>query len=362
MMRHWREREFERGLNPATQRYGLEAVGVLRQAAAALPRGDVARHAGRSACSAARKGRFGYLPLAGGWTKHRDMPAPEGRTFMQQMRGRAGAAEGLAMSAPRRHPRQGARRAAGGGRRRCSAPARWPSGWHGAAQGRHPGARPIARGRARRAVLRQWPKAVRDGRAGRRRTKTVPKAVADYLRQRNLPASLRMGARRAAGRDAVAGASERCRSGRAPRTATTRSASAMPSAAIAETGTLVMVSGADNPTTINFLPEHHIVVRRRSRHRRRPRSGAGRRSATQFGKGKMPRTRQPDLGPVTLRRHRAEDHPRRARPARPAHHRGGRLAWPRPASISSTRRVRTDLRLYAIGDVHGRLDLLLEDV
>jgi L-lactate dehydrogenase complex protein LldG len=29
---------------------------------------------------------------------------------------------------------------------------------------------------------------------------------------------------------------------------------------IAETGTLVMTSGKDNPSTINFLPEHHIVV------------------------------------------------------------------------------------------------------
>ena len=29
---------------------------------------------------------------------------------------------------------------------------------------------------------------------------------------------------------------------------------------IAETGTLVMTSGPDNPSTINFLPEHHIVV------------------------------------------------------------------------------------------------------
>ena len=29
---------------------------------------------------------------------------------------------------------------------------------------------------------------------------------------------------------------------------------------IAETGTLVMTSGADNPTTLNFLPENHIVV------------------------------------------------------------------------------------------------------
>ncbi len=31
-------------------------------------------------------------------------------------------------------------------------------------------------------------------------------------------------------------------------------------AGVAETGTLVMLSGADNPTTINFLPDDHIVV------------------------------------------------------------------------------------------------------
>jgi len=30
--------------------------------------------------------------------------------------------------------------------------------------------------------------------------------------------------------------------------------------AVAETGTLVLTSGADNPTTLNFLPENHIVV------------------------------------------------------------------------------------------------------
>ena len=29
---------------------------------------------------------------------------------------------------------------------------------------------------------------------------------------------------------------------------------------VAETGTLVLVSGGDNPTTLNFLPENHIVV------------------------------------------------------------------------------------------------------
>jgi L-lactate dehydrogenase complex protein LldG len=31
-------------------------------------------------------------------------------------------------------------------------------------------------------------------------------------------------------------------------------------AAVAETGTLLLVSGADTPTTLNFLPDTHIVV------------------------------------------------------------------------------------------------------
>ncbi len=31
-------------------------------------------------------------------------------------------------------------------------------------------------------------------------------------------------------------------------------------AGVAETGTLVMTSGSDNPTSVNFLPENHIVV------------------------------------------------------------------------------------------------------
>ena len=29
---------------------------------------------------------------------------------------------------------------------------------------------------------------------------------------------------------------------------------------VAETGTAVLASGPDNPTTINFLPENHIIV------------------------------------------------------------------------------------------------------
>jgi len=30
-----------------------------------------------------RKGRFAKLPLAGGWTRFREMPAPQGKTFQQ---------------------------------------------------------------------------------------------------------------------------------------------------------------------------------------------------------------------------------------------------------------------------------------
>ncbi len=90
MMRHWREKEFEKGLTKATVRHGLSvwawfakrpalyhrAAGVAMRALGLLGRG---------------KGRFAALPLAGGWTRHRDLPAPEGKTFQQlwaEQRGR----------------------------------------------------------------------------------------------------------------------------------------------------------------------------------------------------------------------------------------------------------------------------------
>jgi L-lactate dehydrogenase complex protein LldF len=81
MMRHWREREFERKLSPAPYRYGLKlwaflaARPPLYRAATALA-SRVLGGMGRS------RGRFRFLPLAGGWTAGRDMPAPEGRSFM----------------------------------------------------------------------------------------------------------------------------------------------------------------------------------------------------------------------------------------------------------------------------------------
>ncbi|NMG40745.1 iron-sulfur cluster-binding protein [Chelativorans sp. ZYF759] len=87
MMRNWREREFERRLNPAAQRFGLRfwAFFARRPRLYKLGAGLVIPFL---AALGGRKRRLGWLPLAGGWTRHREMPAPESRTFMQQWRDR----------------------------------------------------------------------------------------------------------------------------------------------------------------------------------------------------------------------------------------------------------------------------------
>jgi L-lactate dehydrogenase complex protein LldF len=42
---------------------------------------------------AGKKGRIKKLPLAGGWTDWRDMPAPQGKTFMDQWKAKQKAEE-----------------------------------------------------------------------------------------------------------------------------------------------------------------------------------------------------------------------------------------------------------------------------
>ena len=81
MMRHWREREFERRLSPAPYRCGLEAWAFLA-ARPALYRLAAALASRVLGAMGRPRGRFRSLPLAGGWTQGRDMPAPEGRSFM----------------------------------------------------------------------------------------------------------------------------------------------------------------------------------------------------------------------------------------------------------------------------------------
>jgi L-lactate dehydrogenase complex protein LldF len=92
MMRHWREREYERKLGPATYRAGL---GVWAWFAKRPGLYRVASRLGMGVLGALgqHRGRFRSLPLAGGWTRGRDFPAPQGRSFQdlwaERQRGRA---------------------------------------------------------------------------------------------------------------------------------------------------------------------------------------------------------------------------------------------------------------------------------
>lgn len=80
LMRNWRTREFERHLTPSTARRNLGLWSYVAQ------RPGLYRLATRAAAwglgwAGRRRGRFGSLPLAKGWTEGRDLPAPEGDTF-----------------------------------------------------------------------------------------------------------------------------------------------------------------------------------------------------------------------------------------------------------------------------------------
>ena len=87
MMRTWREREFERKLSPARTRAALALWAWLAERPA-LYHWAARLGIGALAMLAGRRGRFRWLPGAGGWTAGRDFPAPEGRTFHDLWRAR----------------------------------------------------------------------------------------------------------------------------------------------------------------------------------------------------------------------------------------------------------------------------------
>jgi len=87
----------------------------------------------------------------------------------------------------------------------------------------------------------------------------VPEAVAGYLRDQNLAAKIRIG------EDPRLNSLPWNRAPhvmirRGPSKGDDRVAVSHAVAGVAESGTLVLASGPDNPTTLNFLPEFHIVV------------------------------------------------------------------------------------------------------
>jgi L-lactate dehydrogenase complex protein LldG len=86
----------------------------------------------------------------------------------------------------------------------------------------------------------------------------TPAEIARFLRENNCPATLRMGAdpRLAA----MPWAETTLEILRGPSDGRDLNAVSAAFAGIAETGMLALVSGEDNPTTLNFLPDNHIVV------------------------------------------------------------------------------------------------------
>jgi L-lactate dehydrogenase complex protein LldF len=80
MMRHWREREFERHLSPEGVRYGLGVWAWFAKRPSAY---RLVTRIGAFALGwlGRSRGRFASMPFASGWTGGRDLPAPEGETF-----------------------------------------------------------------------------------------------------------------------------------------------------------------------------------------------------------------------------------------------------------------------------------------
>ena len=123
----------------------------------------------------------------------------------------------------------------------------------------------------------------------------VAEAVSSYLRNRNLPQQIRMGKDERLGQVDWSATPNLTRDvGPSDGNDLTGLSHAM--SGVAETGTLVLTSGADNPTTVNFLPENHIVVIKSS-DIEGDYETALRRIRDQFGNGKMPRTVNMVTGP-----------------------------------------------------------------
>lgn len=144
-------------------------------------------------------------------------------------------------------------------------------------------------------VFRQMVEAAAGTVAKLPRAEDVPAAVAAFLRAHNLPMAVRRGDdprlaglpwERAGALEVTTGASDGHQ----------LVAVSHAFGGVAETGTLILFSGRDNPTTLNFLPDTHIVVVE-------ARDVAGdyetvlARLREKFGAGEMPRTVNMITGP-----------------------------------------------------------------
>ena len=89
MLRQLRARQYAQNQAPVAVRFGLRGWAFLARRPS-LYRMAMAIGVAALGRIGRRKGRFRRLPMAGGWTAARDLPAPQGRTFQQMWAAREG--------------------------------------------------------------------------------------------------------------------------------------------------------------------------------------------------------------------------------------------------------------------------------
>lgn len=163
----------------------------------------------------------------------------------------------------------------------------------------HPrGIVPDLTSKSRRSSLALFCEKVIASQASLKKVKSYNKAgpaILDYLRQNNLPMRMRTGndkrlAKLSWGKNAkpelLIGAS-----GGLDETCISHAIGG-----VSETGTLILVSGPENPSTLNFLPENHIIVINK-KDIRKSHEGIWKMLRRKFGKGNLPRTVNMITGP-----------------------------------------------------------------
>lgn len=123
----------------------------------------------------------------------------------------------------------------------------------------------------------------------------VTERISLFLRKHNLPATCRMGSDLRLNR-LVSTKANLFEISHGPSEGGDLTALSHALGGASETGTLFLVSGSENPTTLNFLPENHIVVlREKDIHAHQ--EDLWKRIRKKYGSGNMPRTVNMITGP-----------------------------------------------------------------
>jgi L-lactate dehydrogenase complex protein LldF len=88
LLRELRHMQHQRKISPPVQRHALKLWRFAATRPGLYHFGE--RIAARLLALAGKHSRIHSLPLAGGWTDSRDLPAPPGKTFIEQWKARRG--------------------------------------------------------------------------------------------------------------------------------------------------------------------------------------------------------------------------------------------------------------------------------